>query len=492
MNNLGIPMQRRQNVFKINQLFLIATRTYKPVYNRSYTLKANNHILNRLTDLAHRHGSSNIKITEADIATDIPEVVDLNPLVVGESFIPNGWETERMMFLLECEHQINGLTVVSYIQGFTEFHDPSYRDSIDENMLFYINSISQITKSYNPVTGQLNINPYNMFNIIRDISGKVTYEVERNNLKTIRPNDILSGLYLDMKYNTEGERITNINNEISPLNVFSSKRTNNNPMEYISSTLNHYREAKINSGTSWSTTALNVVSDSIRFSKEYELTEHPFLMAIKDLTGILVPTEFTLNTLMSLDEHIVSKIKKFNRDILPSQRDLSTILDSDITQDTLQPTMENLKANFLATTIPSLMIECLIYQCDISISNTTNEPVVYITNPMSLIGDIDMITFIEKLQIKIKNIILPKLTEKNQLHVEAFIHANIIGDISISLGLNGIPPTLYRFPTFADSLYSPVITNQLQSEQVVNDFSNMLDATYGEVYEDLSNNNQLY
>lgn len=476
--------QGQQNV-NIKQLLLIATRTYKPIYNRTYTLNTTNATLQRMCDMARPDGTSSRRIMDTHIAKFVPEIINMDPVVSGEVKIPHGWSTERLRFLMEVEYGYMGTNIVAYIQGFTEFHDPSYSDKIDPNMKFYINSITTVIKQVDPVTGILTVRPYDSYNVLTNIEGENYPGIQSSYDKVIRPQDIFNNYYLEEKYNIGEDSINNVSDELAPNKVLTSRKINNNPLNYMARGIEAYRSAQVSSDVSWDTQS---IMDNAKVGvAEPSISNNPFIFNLMNLTGMLSPSHFTYNMLMSMDPGIISKTKKFNREFLGTVEQYNTFLDSDNTNETIQPTIENMKAAFLANIIPSLCIECLITDCNMSITNAGGQPTVIITSANSMIEDINMISFIDKLELRINDLVIPKLTEFNQLLVEAHISCNIIGDFTVGISIGGHEVEIFRYPAYADSLYTPMITNNVNQGNLLNNFHNVLDATYGVMSQDVTN-----
>lgn len=471
------PLQNEVK-FNIKQLLMIATNPCKPIYNRTYTLNTTNQTLEKLYHLAVPNGMRSHQMTETTIANNIPEIIDMDPVVSGEVGIPNGWDTERLRFIMEIEYDFMGSKMCSYIQGLSEHHETSYSDLIDPNMRFYINSITSVIKTYDPITGVIRVQPYNSYNLLAELADSSHPEIRPDYKKTIRPEDLFNEYYLTEKVQ-KGEAIYNLSNELSPNKVLASRRLNNNPMNYLAKGMEAYRTSKLMNDVSWDNQS--TMDNAKSAIAEPLLAHNPFLFTITNMTGIVAPNFFTLDMLMRMDNQVISKIKKFNREQIPTVQQYYTMLNTDNTAETLQPTIENMKASLLANMIPALCMECLVTRCTISLSNSSGEPVVFITNPGSIVEGLDMIGFLEKLDLRIKRSIMPKLTEYGQLLVEAFIDCDVMGDFTIGISINNQPIEVYRYPAYADSLYTPMITNNVNKSMLLDNFHNILDNTYGAV-----------
>ena len=464
--------------FNIKQLLMIATNPCKPIYNRSYTLNTTNQILEKLYHLARPQGMNSHHMTDTQIASQIPEIIDMDPVIAGEANVPYGWNTERLRFIMEVEYDFLGSTMAAYLQGFTEYHDPSYTDKIDPSMKFYINSITTVIKRIDPITHMMIVQPYTSYNILANMEDDTpNYGVQSNYKKLIRPQDLFNNYYLNEKYAQGEDVVFNLTDELTPNNIVTSRRMNNNPMEYLAKGLEAYRCGRIATDTSWDQqSAMDNAKSSVA---EPTLANNPFLFALTNLTGMVAPNYFSLDMLMRMDPNIIQKVKKFNRMQAPVVAQYNTMLNTDDPSETIQPTVENLRALFLVNIISSLCIDCLISKCTISLSNASGEPTVFITEPGSIVENLDMISFLDKLELKIKQTVMPKLTEYNQLLVEAFISCDILGDFTVGISINNNPMEVFRYPVYADGLFTPMITNNVNKNNFLDNFHTALDSTYG-------------
>lgn len=483
----------RYNGLVIKKLLLIVSRSnYQPMYNRSYTLNTNATNLSMLENCTHHVDNSVRRVSANELAHAVPTIVSLNPTVAGEARIPYGWGTQRLRFILEVEYpSLNGVTIQSFIQGFTEYHDPSITGKIDPNMMFYINSINNIEAWQDPVRGQVRKDNMASNNIIREIPITQENPISDNQKVMITPYDIHNKKYLDSHYGVSNDMdgiqakttLYNTSDKVTSSQPRLSSKANNNPYKYVTQTLNSYVEASADASMSFM--GSDVFQDSSNRLKSGYLVDHPFFMALNNINGEFNPTSFTLGELLMADPTLETnnRITLIERSEMGFQDSFTTMLNTDITQETLQPTFENIKANITASMLPSLMLDSLITTAAISITNVSGHPAVIVSQANSFITDAYIPGLVEKLVILIEKQLVPVLSDGGLHRFEAIISCDVIGDLTVAIGYNGNPHTVYRFPVFADSLFTPVVTNMIQSEMVHADFDNMLDV--------VASNNQL-
>jgi hypothetical protein len=474
MNNSGI---------KINKLLLIATRnSYQDVYQRPFSVRGTHNDLSRLEAYFDTRGAMrNTPINNWDFSNTMPDIIGISSSPVGMATIPNGWGTQRLRFLLEVESAFGGQggsIMVSYIQGFSEYHDPSISGFVDPNMMFYINSITNVVRTMDAF-GYWHVTPHSTFNVVTDLAGGNRYEEVESigDLKLIRPKDVIETIgTLEL----HGDNNTNVVNTTGSISGKSntSDRMNNDPMTYFTKTLNSFLEARSNAGRIEDTAG---ICETAGYAlSEQSLMHMPFIYSLYALTGVFTPTSFTLATLKILDPGLSTHTTMFDNVNDIGLQNFSTILDTEHTAPMMQPTIETMISTTVSQTMTSIMSECLLSVMSLSMSNTSGQPIVIVTDAKSFIEDIDIQAYVNKAVSRIKNILLPEITKGNMLQVEVHILANVLGDTSIAVSVNYNPLTPFRFPTFADSLYVPVITDNLNKNGIINDFANIIEATYNQ------------
>jgi len=467
----------QQNNIIIKKMLLIPTsHQYKDIYQRNFTLNIDHTNVNKLEAVLAQSGvGQNRVISDITMAASMPEIMSLNPHAGNRVEVPNGWGTVRLRFMMEVESNFNGNLVSSYLQGYSEYHDPSLTGRVDPHMLFYINSITDITRTYDPTTGQYYSRSTGTYNVITDLVGGTKYEEidgPNNGLKLIRPNDLISDImnndiYGDaLVYNGTGGVANKTN---------TSSRANNDPVKYFTKTINSFVEAKSDSAITYDLT--DVLRTAGTITQEQHVMNNPFVSALSKLTRQISPTTFNLDMLTSLDPNTQNVVMLIdNRTELVQST--NTMLDTNDTADTYQSNIETTTATNVAQSVTSYMLDTMLTKLDFSFTNKTGENVVIVSAADSFIDGIDITAYVNKLVTKIKTVLMPTVTYNSQMIIECFVHSDVVGDTTVSVSLNMQPNTIYRFPTFADSLYSPVVTDNSTRNTLADDFSSVLDITY--------------
>lgn len=476
-------------MLRLMKLVLIPTRRegYRNVYQRSFDVYA------RADDIAsvERMLSTptqkiNSKLSEVAIANELSNVVTLSTMPTDKKpvDIVNGWGTERLRFLLEVEEDKQGLTEISYIQGYTEYSDLSMTGKIDPAMKFYINSICVVNKIFTP-TGPT-ILPSRQFNVITDTTGRLTYqEIENNNNdRLIRPKDIMEDILTMQMFGGDFTNITNTTGNIS-CGVNTSSKINNDPINYLAKTMNGFLKGKSLSSISYETN--DVLKAASANLSEPEISRVGFIQELHRLTHVIQSTVFDASVLEAIDPTIGSRTF-----IVPAKNSTNSYCESTYTTDMnfmdttdtselLNPTVENLKAASIVFSVNSMMADNLLSRIDLSLTNNTFDGHLIVTplNGNSLMDGVDQMSYIERTCNQIETMLGPSLTDHGQTLITAYVSSELIGDTTISISVNNGPYIVFRYPIFADSSFAPVITNAATKEDTKSAFENLFDATYG-------------
>lgn len=479
-----------QNDIIVNKVLLIETGTgYKDVPQRGYSLSVGQKTLTTLdTILTSQIGGTQKQVTDNELAINVPELIHLNPRAVGIANIPNGWGCNRLRFLIEViQDRHNGVRLLTYLQGFTDYHDPSLTGLLDPNMTLHINSVVNVTQTISEINGvrQLFSRVVSMYNVISDMFGRRTFEevqsIDNPNIKLCRPTDIASNLFAmelanggaDMRYTT----MNNMTDTVTNYKPATSNRSNGNPYKYMSTTLNAFTTTKQASDIGYANTDLFASTSNV--VREPDLAQCIFIDKLMQLRGYTAesPSSFTLAELETISPGSVNaRTTLVSRDA--GQLNVyNNALYTDDTAELIQPTAEAVKSGSVASSITSIMLDNLVTRLGFSSTNYSGQPEVIITDMNTFMDGVDPVIFVERVKNGILSIIVPMVSDNNLSTYELFVTADLLGDINIGIQLNSNYQVVMRYPAFADSLYSPVISKVGENQILINDFQTLLDHT---------------
>ena len=67
------------------------------------------------------------------------------------------------------------------------------------------------------------------------------------------------------------------------------------------------------------------------------------------------------------------------------------------------------------------------------------------------------------------------LSNNNLMRVKILVTAMLESDTTIAIEVDGKPFVTYRYPTFADSKFIPLITNNTGQEAMIEQYANLID-----------------
>lgn len=471
---------------RITKLFMVVTRDdYVSPFKRSFNVDASYNTINNFKNGVLRTKGFNGELNAFDITNGLNGCVSLQQRPLAMANIVNGWSTKRLRYLMEVVNNVNGSYIISYIQGYTDYFDSvrglSGNINIDPNMKFYINSILLVRKTYDTALNRYHTVPIAAYNVITNDFGVKELQVDRafmQDTRLVRPKDIMENLISsnvfsdDVYINTTGHLTSGLQ---------TSKRTNNDPIEYVANTLNGYTTSLNSISTSTDPSDIYRSASMTPFATEASIHSLPFMVRVAGVLGSYDPTWFTLNTLVTIDpncnnSNVLTLVERDTMDVsnVNSTMNVRMLLDSN-TATTLNPTPEAMIASNVNNAIASIMLKNMITRIAVSFGNKSGRYLSIISDVNSFVTDMDLTFYGNRVNSNIENVLLPSLSMNNQLLLEVTVICDILRDTTILVDI-GNGPILYRFPTFADSLFVPVIANSATSNDITSGIETLVSA----------------
>lgn len=467
---------------KITKLIVIEVRIpSSKVWSRGYTLQADYETINKLNYVMHHNLRNNgltgaSRISEMEVAMKIPEIITLENMP-NKVDIVNGWGTNRGRFLMETTSYMGDKMFKTYLQGYTDYLDNTLSGMMDPKMSLHINSIISTVTMRDPVSNRGITTATEFYNVIpgRHDGKAEMYEMLSDQgivKKLIRPEDIMTNLFLIEKHSSNGGYFVNSSDNLTHDQV--SRKSNNEMFKYFKTVTNSFVDAK--------NIADNLADREEIFynaqaaTGEPDVTKNPFFSAVFQATGNYLISSIKLETLIAMDPTLrPTYVPRATSNPIVSG---PSFMETDVTEDTMNPTPETLRATIVSNTLPTYMCEEMITNLAISITNKTGENIAVISDINSFIEGVDPVNQMDRIISKVINLLMPKITDGGRTLLEMFITADLLGDMTIGVSLYGGPVVVYRFPCYADSLYTPVVTGENNKNLLVNDFSNVLEQAY--------------
>lgn len=480
MNEIGLERTYKNEVhsIKVVNLILQQTGTYNKMFLRPYTLEASNKDIKNLAERIGNFGHG--KITGKLLTGLASNIITPIAYPEADTIIPNGWDERRLKFLLVVECQFNLGPVQRYfIQGYTNFYgltNLTGKIHLDPTMEFIINSI--IGVSYNIRStphGQVMVPIINESIQVLENPSNMSL-INANNNFLIRPTDVYSDLQLAFTQTYGG--VCNTGNIVN-FQPKTNSRANNTSTEYLGRILDSYMLSKETDSTS----SKSIIDIAKQYVRDNELSMNPVITMLSNIYSVnsTFTTRFNLQALEEVDnnlKHVINVITE--RSAIVQQHtagETSYWNGSD---------RETMVANILINAIPTLMTESLMQNVKFTATNTAElgaNTVWFIEPPKSIAG-IDLTRQFEIFKRRFIEEVMYDITFGNSETYELTVFADLYGEIRLKFRLGNYPEVEYASPSFCDSLYVPILTNDSNHiHSISNGFNTILNTTDEALYD---------
>lgn len=452
--------------FIIESLIYIPTGQYYPMFARPYIVNANKEAIDSIAIKVEQNIAP--EITPDLISKEINNIIQ--PSAVGfATEVNNDWVSLRKyIFLLKVKSidPFTGLEINSYIQGYTEYDGITNTGAIDPKLVHIINSVIE-TVNYN-LTTPLGVIQQEKLNNIYNVIGNSVYD----ELFTQRPTDVLTNIKFmnaeifssensPFEFRVASNSFTRFDNRVAASGI-----DNNITSSYLTKIVNKGIKSNLENDAFVDSFEINNNSSNA-IVPEPSLADNRFIRAINNMEGYRgVSKFFRFSTLAQIDPTIESRFTVINltKDYVdPSLMQTPEIGDYWHGQDPV-----TVKAYSLIEACVSLATKYGFNRIFMTTSNKTNvlgTPEVFITNFNSFINlnDKDTFQLLELFKSRFMADIFNCETAGNTIptHIEYYI--DLIGTSKIFIDYAGFPPNWYTIPTFASSVFNPVITINKQA-----------------------------
>ena len=433
----------------IKQFIVLETLPYHDVARRPYVVQHNPEVLNQM-ERTLAHNNSGI-VTPAAIASQTSMILTPAATPVGIVNIANGWSQKRFSWLLELEvfYSVTQSTMIYYMNGYTDYNgiDPVTK-SIDPNLLFVINGYSCVCRTQvHDSLGQLHI-----VDVPRD-SGQFLTTDDPNSVRYgMRPVDIYTGIQQNYLRQSTRNRINDNRAVLTIDNPHISNRENNSAPAYLSKLIetwvNGSQMLSIGGGHN------DLIGHAINNTIEQSVFENPLMMLLSDIHNNSFANIFSYRDLQMLDPNVFNKM-------VYTKPDLKYGADYRQHHEHLSGSSHEIRlATKIAAALPALMVKNMLMSCTISSNNRDNviQPMTVITDMMTF-NSVDIREKIPLITWIFNSEIAPDLSLGGHIIYSITVTCYLLGNIRISIGLNGQPEVPIIIPQFADALFAPTIAH---------------------------------
>lgn len=447
MYNLPVGPKNRTSL-NVRSLLITNTGGYEAQVIRPYQTRVDESTLSLIGAHLDRYG----KVDAGFISTNTPGFIERSADNLGVLPITSGWEEKRCRFFLEVviNDGFGGKEQITYVQGFTD-HLGITNTSIDPDMVFYVNSYTsgELLPQSNTPYG-LSGGGFRMSENTHVLGGNGSRENDR--LFLANPVEVIATMNLDSVMHELKSNGADLRTNVNAVETKRSSRTHDSGSEFISEIANAFAVQSTGihePNSSYLNNVMNYLDQDLRNTNR-------FMLAISaNRPGYIGGTSFTFRELCELDPGTVNvlKISVSNNVYYPGQ--MSHMLGNDrITQ----------VVSSIMSSVPALMTALFITKLAFTSTNSdigglVNTAIIDANSPNGSVTPLSLEAFKKRMELEI----IRNFTFNNQISYELIMQVDILGETKISLSLDGSPRYDYCVPTFADSLLSPVVTNDVNT-----------------------------
>ena len=461
MNNFGSTAShsfgRRVNsvIFRnvtLNEVTQFATQGFRPYTANHDTRSVVDNALNIISERNFNLG----RFSPDTIGSFTDNMIGVSGAATGNIGIDNGWNSVRYMFSITVDVQMSSGGSINYIvSGFTDTNNINVNGnhiSVDPNIVLHITNIAEgrstngglfIGRSDQILTRQHYMNDFN---------------ANGTEFHSQRPIDVFTTMKANMFKQDGATTFTNTESSLGTP-VFGN-RFNNIPNYYSSNIFNSYVEAATTNADTVGEGYHPEVAEltNTKAASEAYISSNKFLEYLNaNNDGFTTKTSFRWADLLAIDPHIMDRLH-LNR---LSDRERFLPSTGLITANTNNRSdMLGQIASVLATSIPALankfnlQIVGFIANNMFGSHNVVIDPSTQSFNPMTTRLHADQFSHALPSQV------LDSLFTNVQLTYEMQVYCQVNSETFIRLNVHGLGNEDFLIPTFAESLFTPTVTNQ--------------------------------
>lgn len=390
----------------------------------------------------------------------VNDIVSLSSNSLGGIPLVNGWNIRRYSFAIKAEIvRSNGNTQNYLIEGFTDTPSLSTqheRINIDPNMVLYVNNVVGFSERMSNLTGFKTLVPFENYNVISKDPFAPGTQVHQ--LVTQRPYDItnmsVGGLLAGNTSSVVADARSSVATEAKTSNL-----SNNNPTNYVAKIINEGINAidRSNTDNIFNTTAVRNMLNEVG---EPALPNNGFLKQLGKISKdyATAVTSFTWGELTALDNALLNPMCTY-LNVYPAVNRAVHLPPTGLSCDDVNGSgNEQVFAAMIANGITDLMNVCRATEVSVMATNASCVDQADVTS-MRCFDQADVplqSQLFEKLFIA--NII-QMMNHNTQFQYNIAVQCSMWSETYVKINL-GYGNFTFLFPNFANSMYSPMVTNQ--------------------------------
>ena len=436
---------------------------------RPYTANndTNSIVENALDMLSERRSKNFGRFSPDTIGSFTDNMIGVVAESTGIIGIDNGWKTTRYMFRMVVDVQMSSGGVMNYIvTGFTDTNNINCfgnNVSIDPNILLHITNIAEGTPSDSGLfikrSDQVLTRQHYVNNNTSNNGGHYYSQ---------RPVDVFTTMTANMFKNDKHDTRF-INSETSLGTPVFGNRFNNVPNYYATNIFNSYVEAANTNAPGAGENYYPEVAEltNTKSASEAYISHNKFIEYLNSGNDLFTTqTSFHWKDIESIDPHVMDRVHinllRDRESFLPS----SGLITAPLTN---RSDLLGQIASVLASSIPALANKFNLEIVGFFANNMFGEhniqldPCTMSFNPTTLRYHGDQFTS------SLPSQVLDSLFNTMSLVYEMQVYCQVYAETFISLKVHGLGEEDFLIPTFAESLYTPTVTNTAQTIDTISD-----------------------
>lgn len=444
-----------------NEVTQFDTQGFRPYTANTDTKSIVDNAVNIISERQFSFG----RFTPDTVGSISDNMLAMSGHATGNVGIDNGWKSPRYMFSINVDVEMSSGGAMNYVvTGFTDtnnIHVNGNHVSIDPNIILHITNISE----GRTINGGLFISRSDQIltrnHYMNDLS------VNGTEFRSQRPVDVFNTMTSNMFKQDSNTSFTNTESSLGTP-VFGS-RFNNIPNYYSANIFNSYVEAASNNADTVGEGYQPQVAEltNTKPAAEAYISNNKFLEFLNaNNDSFTMRTSFRWADLLSIDANIMDRLH------LNRLSDRESFLPSTglITANTNNRTdIMGQIASVLATSIPALANKFNLQIVGFIANNTFGNHHVQIDPSTQSFNPLTTRMHADQFAAALPSQVFDSLFTNMQLVYEMSVYCQINSETFIRLNVHGLGSEDFLIPTFAESLFTPIVTNQVSTIDSISD-----------------------
>lgn len=468
------------------ELFIMAqTGSYQEQTIRPFKTNYSDRVVQQLSEATH----AGHRLGVAAVNAIASMVIQPSANIEGFVGIDQGWTSRRFRFIMrvvEVHPFIPDEKTIRIFFGYSDHSDVSHGGLMDPETRIYFNSETTIRdKIVNGMNGPVRqaivtaanqiITPMTIMNAGR--TGNII------NTHMIRPEDVFNMRETAIVSHMAGQNIeggidvTYDTRALSGVGSFQlSRRRDTSPTRYVADTLGSLQHAvqenrMIQQGYI-NNNALGpvVFAEAGAKASNNSIGSDLFLAKLRDHAGYMERGYVTLSSLISLFPE-VGDFQNVTRYALDDGRSIRRVTFAHESEHWQGADKTSIAASLIAQVVPAIMMDNFIRNISFAVTNSMIPGQYALTiDPKltrSIVDEINMTQYIQEFERRLFVDALNSITFGGSIPFSISVMSDLAGDSIINISLDNQPMVQYIAPTFTDSLFSPMVSTQLDAANKV-------------------------